>query len=178
MKGDSHQSHPDESADAWLFNHHGQLHFYRGRPKTHIAAAGLITNLAHQRRRSGSGMSRRLKLSFHSERARENQQILTAHLRFFGLWIGHALDVQKSRRPSQLQRDDELIFGLVAVHVETRLHHNLQRLRSARSTFNRDRVRRPNANFILLGQAKRRERQKQREAECWSACPREDFPLP
>jgi len=103
------------------------VHVHCGRAKAHLVITGLIPQLAGHTGLTGRGFSGSFELGFDCKFPREDAQHLIAHLDIFRLWVGHGLHLERAARPSQSQRNEELIPWRVAVYVIAGLYRDLNR---------------------------------------------------
>lgn len=148
---------------AALFDRNRQMHFDRRRSKAHFVIAGLIPQLPCHRRTAGRGIRRNLEFCLKLKLACKDRDALIAHRDFLRLWIGHALLLQRSVVPGQPQRNQKLVFRLVAVDVKSGQHRNIKTLHGSRPALDYQLIRRMNDKLILLGRTE--ERQEKTESE-------------
>jgi len=155
-----------------LLYRHGHVNLNGSGPETHLVVAGLIVQFAgHGTRDRACGCG---KPGLNGKRAREDYQVLSTHLNFFRLRVSDGLALERSFRPGKFERNQKLIFRLVAVHMKTWHHHYLNGLRYRRAALHADRIYRTDGQLILLRRQAKRQAQQGEQADYWCACLRED----
>lgn len=119
-------------------------------PEAHFVVAGLITEFAVHGCSSGYGLLRSLKFSLNSEVSSENGENLRSHFDVFGLGIANGFSLQRAIRPSELQRNEKLVPGLIAVDMEAGQHDDLERLGNATAALDGDLLDRADGQLTLL----------------------------
>lgn len=133
------------------FDHNGKRDVSSCRPKTHFAVAGLIAQSAGHSCGARSGPWKRFELCLYLERTGEYDEHLTSDFDVFGLRISSRDGFQRPAIPGELQRNQELIFGLVAVHVETGQNRNVRRFRNGSAALDSHGLTGLNDELVLLG---------------------------
>lgn len=132
----------------------------RSRPEAHLVITGLISKFARHDRGAGSGGIARRKMRLDSERAGKDGQHVLADFNVFGFRVSDGSRLKRSGLPSELKRNQKLIFRLVAVHVEARKDVHVQGLCStSRTALDANAAGGIDSQLILLGV--RQERQEE-----------------
>ena len=144
-----------------LFDDDRNAYVGRHGAKTHLIVAGLVSQFACDYARADGSLGRRFKLCLDGETAGENCKVLSADLYFFRLWISDRFSKQQAISPGEFQRNDEFVFGLVAVDVDPGGHFEFQSLRDGCASLRNDFGWRRDDEFTLL-----RLQEEWQQAEC------------
>lgn len=93
----------------------------------------------------------RLEFSLDIERTGKHSQPFAADLNLLRLGVTSGRRLERAATPGELQRNDELVFRLVAIHMKPGLHNNFERLEKSGAPFDGDWLGRPDRKLILLG---------------------------
>lgn len=135
-----------------LFDGDGKLDFDRRGPEAHLVAASLITQFAGHGCRTGGGIGGRGEVRADVEGAGEDEKVFISYLNLFGLGEGETLRFERAINPGQFERDEVLVFRMIAVDVEARENFDLEVLDSRGAALDRDGARIAHRQLILLRQ--------------------------
>lgn len=105
---------------------------------------------ANDRSRQRRSLIARPELGLENHLPSKDGESIRSDLDLFGLRVGHRFNDQRTRRPGELKRNQKFVFGLVAVHVKSRLNGDGQLVRNLFASLYRYLRRRLNGDPLRL----------------------------
>ena len=98
-----------------------EAHFHGCGTETHLVVAGLVMKFTRDGRRQRRRLIARPELRLENQFAGKHRESIRSHLDLLRFRVRDRFGCYRTRSPCELERDQKLIFRLVAIHVKAGL---------------------------------------------------------